>query len=160
MTTSKVLIEKDFFYFDERVTSRVINPRHIERFSTYLNLNQRGTHKHTYLSNYDIEIFPRDNEANVFCNIKTKLTWDFEVNNQQELGSYQFAESLLFHTLNQRHFMTTILRQETINNLGSLGLLSAPVPKTIYEHLKKEFDFLTPFKFENTNIWSWNSHWY
>lgn len=159
MTTNTLLYQKDFFFFEPTVQSRVINPRHNEIFSSELLLNKHGQSKHSFVSNYDIEIFHRQDIADVFCNIKTKMTWDFDTKDNQKFGSYQFAESLLFHLLNQKHFATTILRQELINNFAIVDLLFKPNVKAMYDDLKKEYNFLAPLQFDQSGNFSFG-YWY
>jgi hypothetical protein len=62
--------------------------------------------------------------ADVFCNIKIIMTWDFEIEKKQDLGSLAFSEALLHHVLNQIHFATTILRQTFLMDFATTaGLL-------------------------------------
>ena len=161
MITNKVTIQNDFFHFDHIVNNtRVINPRHNETYSSVLTNHADNKEGHCLLtSSYDIEIFPKADGADVFCNIKTKMFWDFEIRNKQELGSLAFSESLLYHTLNQKHFATMLLRQDLIDNTILVGLLFKPNVKDMYDKLKNQYSFIAPLQFSEKGDYDFN-YWY
>ena len=143
MKTNNILYQNDFFHFDSEIKSRIINPRRIETISVNLLKDKNGKNKHQLISNYDLEIFPMSDIANVICNIKTKMTWDFEIDNQQDFYSPAFAESLLHHFVNQINFVRSILREHFMNDYATpADLFKRPNIKELYAQLKKEFNFL------------------
>jgi hypothetical protein len=143
MTTNKIIYEKEFFDFaDEKIysnsKSRVINPRSNTSLRIEIKNGKTDLHK-ILISKYDLEIFPMADTADVFCNIKTLMTWDFEIESPQDFGSLQFSETLLHNILNQIHFATTLLRQHFILDFATTaGLLHKPnvinIHKQMIEH--------------------------
>src|SRR5258708_34809468 len=102
MTTDTILYKKEFFYFDpEKIYTlggkRVANARTNTSLSIKMpeDKNKDDEYNYTLYSNYDLEIFPMNNIADVFCNIKTIMTWKFKIDNQEEFASLPFGESLL-----------------------------------------------------------------
>lgn len=147
MTTHKITYEKEFFHFEENkiVTStqtRVKNPRTNTSLSIAITNGKTELHK-ILVSKYDLEIFPMLDPADVFCNIKTTMTWDFEIGKTNDLSSLQFSETLLHNILNQIHFATIILRQNFILDFATTaGLLNKPNVVDIHKKMKAELKFL------------------
>jgi hypothetical protein len=147
MTTNKIIYEKDFFDFapEKIVTnsnSRVINPRNNTSLRIEITNGKTDLHK-ILVSKYDLEIFPMADPADVFCNIKTIMTWEFKIEKNHDLGSLQFSESLLHNILNQIHFATTLLRQHFIMDFATTaGLLHKPDVQNIHKQLKEKLTYL------------------
>jgi len=164
MTTNKLVYEKDFFHFDKdnivaSPQKRVINPR--SQTDTRIEITDGKTPSEKRLvSKYDLEIFPMADPADVFCNIKTIMTWDFEIQTPQEFGSLQFSETLLHNVLNQIHFASTILRQHFFLDFATMaGLLHKPNPKNIHKQLKESFPSLADLNLKDDYPFLF-SYWY
>lgn len=147
MTTNKIIYEKEFFHFDQNkivtsANSRVTDPR--SNTSLRIEITNGNTDlQKCLISKYDLEIFPMADPADVFCNIKTRMTWDFEIDKNQDLGSLQFSETLLHNILNQIHFATILLRQNFIMDFATTaGLLHKPNVVNIHKQMKDELNFL------------------
>ncbi len=147
MTTNKIIYEKEFFHFDPdkivtSTISKVKNPRN--NTSLRLEITNGKTELHKILvSKYDLEIFPMLDPADVFCNIKTIMTWDFEIEKNQDLGSLQFSETLLHNILNQIHFATILLRQNFIMDFATTAdLLHKPNVPDIHKKMKDQLTYL------------------
>lgn len=164
MTTNKLVYEKDFFHFDTNKTvtsseTRVKNPRSNTSLRIEITDGKTASEKRL-VSRYDLEIFPMADPADVFCNIKTIMTWDFEIQTPQEFGSLQFSETLLHHVLNQIHFATTLLRQHFFLDFATMaGLLHKPNPKNIHKQLKDSFTRLADFNLNDDYPFLF-SYWY
>ena len=77
------------------------------------------------------------------------MTWDFEINKPTDLGSIQFAETLMHNVLNQVHFATTILRQNFIMDFVTItDLVFKPNPQDIFNQLKATANFLSDHTFK------------
>jgi hypothetical protein len=151
MTTNKILYEKEFFHFDtDKVVtssnSRVKNPR--TNTSLRIGINNGKTELHKILTaKYDLEIFPLLDPADVFCNIKTIMTWDFEIEKNQDLGSLQFSEALLHNVLNQVHFASMLLRQNFVMDFATTAdLLHKPNVVNIHKQMKEQLTFLADLR--------------
>lgn len=164
MTTNKIIYEKEFFHFDENkiVTStetRVKNPRNNTSLRIEITNGKTEFHKEL-VSKYDLEIFPMLDPADVFCNIKTLMTWDFEIEKNQDLGSLQFSETLLHNVLNQIHFATILLRQNFVMDFATTaGLLHKPNVADIHKKMKANLTFLADLNLTDNYPFLF-SYWY
>lgn len=163
MTTKKLIYENDFFHFDENkiVTSsetRIINPRSNTLLSIKITDGINKSEKRL-VSKYDLEIFPMADTADVFCNIKTIMTWDFEIEDK-EFGSLQYSETLLHHILNQIHFATTLIRQHFYLDFATMArLVRKPNIQEIHKQLKESFPHLEELKLPDDYPFLF-SYWY
>lgn len=148
MTTNSIVYEKEFFHFDpEKIVGndgkrKVINARSTTNLFITMFEDKKGVNR-LLTSSYDLEIYPMADNSDVFCNIKTKMTWSYDIENEQELRTEAFAESLLHHIINQGHFATSLLRQNfPLDSATRAGLLQKTNPKKIFETLKNQVNFL------------------